>query len=264
MPRRVVIHAGFHKTGTSTLQQTLRLNRPLLKPLMRFVLRPGMKDVVVAARGYSGHRDELSRAKFHHRFGSLLYEQPAMTRRVLCLSAEELSGHLPGRPGIADYRAVVDLAQDMVESTRLVFPRAEVMFFFTTRAPDAWLESAWSEHVKSSLLTQSLDEFATRNRAAADLDAIVDAVADAVDVPVERARLEDQRETPFGPATPLLDLCEVPAAVRRKMTRPAPANQRLDDALMAALLEANRTIKNKTELRARKQEMIDAAKGRGS
>ena len=30
--RRIIIHAGFHKTGTTSLQQTLRANRAALRP----------------------------------------------------------------------------------------------------------------------------------------------------------------------------------------------------------------------------------------
>lgn len=260
MPRRVVIHAGFHKTGTTSIQQTLKLNRPLLKSVMRSVLRPGMKDLVSAARGYSGYGDALSRAKFHNRFGSFLYEQPPMRRRVLCLSAEELSGHLPGRPNVPTYRAAVDLAVDMAAGVKLVFPQAELVFFYTTRNPDDWLASAYSEHVKSSSMTMEFDEFATRFRSAADLDSIIEQVAGAVSGRVIQSRLEETLDDTFGPASRLLDVCEVPQDLRDRMTRPDPANRRPDHSVMAELLKANRTIKNKTALKAVKQDILAQAR----
>ncbi|WP_050928706.1 sulfotransferase family protein [Aestuariivita boseongensis] len=261
MPRRLVIHAGFHKTGTTTIQQTLKLNRPVLKPVLRSVMRPGMKDLVVAARGFSTDGDALSRAKFHNRFGSFLYEQPPMRRRVLCLSAEELSGHLPGRPKVPDYRAAIKLAQDMAAGAHLVFPYAVLVFFFTTRNPDDWLQSAWSEHVKSSSMTMSLDEFATKYRAAADLEGVVSEVAAAVSAKVVHSRLEETTGDTFGPATRLLDICEVPQDVRDQMTRPEPANRRPDQDIMAALLDANRTIRDKAALKTAKEQILAAAKG---
>jgi hypothetical protein len=261
MPRRLVIHAGFHKTGTTTIQQTLKLNRPVLKPVLRSVMRPGMKDLVVAARGFSTDGDALSRAKFHNRFGSFLYEQPPMRRRVLCLSAEELSGHLPGRPKVPDYRAAIKLAQDMAAGAHLVFPYAELVFFFTTRNPDDWLQSAWSEHVKSSSMTMSLDEFATKYRAAADLEGVVSEVAAAVSAKVVHSRLEETTGDTFGPATRLLDICEVPQEVSDQMTRPEPANRRPDQDIMADLLDANRTIRDKAALKAAKEQILATAKG---
>lgn len=260
MPRRLVIHAGFHKTGTTTIQQTLKLNRPVLKPVLRSVLRPGMKDLVSAARGFSSDGDPISRAKFHNRFGSFLYEQPPMRRRVLCLSAEELSGHLPGRPKTRDYRAAVALAQDMAAGAHLVFPYAELVFFFTTRNPDDWLASAYTEHVKSSSMTMGFDEFASRYRTAANLDGIIDQIASAVSAKVVHSRLEETLDDTFGPATRLLDICEVPQDVRDQMTRPEPANRRPDPQVMDALLKANQTIKDKAALASAKDDILAAAR----
>ena len=260
MPRRLVIHAGFHKTGTTSIQQTLKLNRPVLKPVLRSVMRPGMKDLVAAARGFSTHRDTLSRAKFHNRFGSFLYEQPPMRRRVLCLSAEELSGHMPGRPDVPTYSAAVKLAEDMAAGAKLVFPYAELVFYYTTRNPQDWLASAYAEQVKSSSMTMGFDEFASRYHEAANLDGIIDQVASTVSARVVQSRLEEMLDDTFGPATRLLDICEVPQEVRDQMTRPEPANRRPDHSVIEALLEANRTISDKAALKEAKADILSAVR----
>lgn len=258
MPRRIVIHAGFHKTGTKFIQQMLKLNRPVLKPVLRSVLRAGMRDLVSAARGFSGTGDTLVRARFHNRFGQFLYEQPPMRRRVLCLSAEELSGHLPGRSQVPNYRAAAKLAQDMAAGAKLVFPYAELVFFYTTRNPEDWLMSAHSEHVKTSSMTMGFDEFASRFHKAGDLDGVIEDVASAVSARVVQSRLEETVNDTFGPASRLLDVCEVPEEIRDKMTRPAPTNRRPDSAVLEALLEANRTIKDKQELHRAKAQILAA------
>lgn len=49
--RRVIIHAGFHKTGTNSLQQTLRDDLHLL-------LRPAMLALCEYARAYSRSREK--------------------------------------------------------------------------------------------------------------------------------------------------------------------------------------------------------------
>ena len=105
MPRRIIIHAGFHKTGTTTIQATLRENRVALKKQIALRLRWHMKDIVTAARGYSIDLDPLTLVKLQSRFGGMVNELPGMPRRTLIISAEELSGHLPGRGGLADYGA---------------------------------------------------------------------------------------------------------------------------------------------------------------
>ena len=256
MPRKVVIHAGFHKTGSNSVQQTLRLNRPVLRRVMASILKPMMRDVVGAARAYSVTGDPLDRARFAARMVLLLQDQPPMNRRVLCLSSEELSGHLPGRPGVQDYRAAATLSEDIVTAASNLFPQAEIVFFFLTRDPRAWLESAYWEHVKSSDMVMELEDFRHRFAGAADLDGIADGVAQATGRPVHRARLEDVAGRVFGPAAPLLDLCEVPQDIRDGLTRPEPANVRPTPDILAELLRLNRNVADKAARRLAKEELL--------
>ena len=72
MPRRIVVHAGFHKTGTSTVQALLRDNREALKPYLRSMLKGGMTELLSAARGFSTWRDPVTLAKFDHRLRAML------------------------------------------------------------------------------------------------------------------------------------------------------------------------------------------------
>jgi len=259
MPRRIVIHPGFHKTGTSTLQQVLRRNRPILKKRMRIVLKGEMQELVHAARGYSTWRDPFTLDKFAQRFRALLERVGEMPRRVLCLSAEELSGHLPGREGIPDYSAAAVLAAEMAQVADAVHPGTPVAFFVTLRDPDSWLRSAYWEHVKASSMTQDWQAFAAATRPGADLAAAADAVAAAVPGPVIRQRLEACAEDPLGPAGPLLDLCGIPEAVRRDLAPVPPANTRRDDRVLLALLAANRDYTDRDARQAAKRAILDAA-----
>jgi hypothetical protein len=258
MPRRIVIHAGFHKTATSSVQQVLRINRPLLKPVMRSVLKGGMPDLIHAARGYSTWRDPLTLDKFARRFGTLLSRQSNMPRRALCLSAEELAGHMPGRGALADYSAAAILAAEMMRIAGQLFPQADLALFYSTRAPEAWLHSAYWEHVKSSSLTMGLAEFSQTYGTAADLDHIVDDIAAAHPGKVHRARLEQTAQLPAGPATPVLDLCGVSRDVQARLTLPPPANQQHDEAVLLALLAANRDYPDRDARSAAKQAILKA------
>jgi len=261
MPRRIVIHAGFHKTGTSSVQQVLRLNRPLLKPYMRSALKGVMRDLTHAARGFSTWRDPLTLAKFSRRFEALLNQNANMPRRTLCLSAEELSGHLPGRGTLGDYSAAPVLAAEMARIAQQVYPRAEVVFFYSTRAPETWLHSAYWEHVKSSSLTMGWEEFDKTYRAAAELDAIVDKIAGTISCKVHRARLEESAALAAGPATPVLDLCGVPASVWSELSFPAPANEQRDEDVLLALLAANRDYPDRDARNQAKQAILKTAQG---
>ena len=72
MPRRIILHAGFHKTGTTTIQATLRENRAAIKRQVALRLRWHMKDIISASRGYSTDEDPLTLIKVQTRFGHLM------------------------------------------------------------------------------------------------------------------------------------------------------------------------------------------------
>jgi hypothetical protein len=252
MPRRIVLHMGFHKTGTSTVQQFLRANRKALMPVAAIRLKNQMPELMHATRGYSTWRDPLTLAKVSARFDALLADLPGMARRTLILSAEELSGHMPGRDTLVDYSAAVDLAQLYAEVSAARFPKADLIFYFTLRDPAGWLESAYWEHVKSSSMTLDFDAFAQQYGAAAQLGKTVDAVRSVLPHTVASTSIDHGGDT----ITRLLDLCDVPDAMRAELTTVPVANMRLPHAVLLELLAANRAYPDRTDRKAAKQEII--------
>jgi hypothetical protein len=209
MPRRIILHAGFHKTGTTSVQATLRKNRTALKKHIALRLRWHLRDVLAATRGYSTWRDPLSMIKVQHRFEAMLGELPGMPRRSLIISAEELCGHLPGRGDLADYATAPILLYAFWESIRARFPKSEILIYLSTRAPEPWLHSAWAEHVKASNMILDLPDFQKKFHEAADLTGMVAEIASCVPCAVHHSALEDCADLPLGPADPLLDLCDI-------------------------------------------------------
>ncbi len=260
MPKRVVIHPGFHKTGTSTVQRALRVNRSLLKPYLRSILKPPLKETCHASRGYSTWRDPISLHKFRRRFRAVLKDISAMPRRTLLISAEELSGHLPGRDGLDSYAAAPVLARVMRETVAGVMPQTELIFYYSTRSPDPWMRSAYWQHVRASSMTLDFDEYATRYCGSADLDGIVDAVAADVETGVHRAVLDETGDLPAGPATPLLDLCDVPREIQAQM-QTETINTHLGEDVLQALLQANRAHSDHDARSAAKSAILTAAEG---
>lgn len=256
MPRAIVIHAGFHKTGTSSIQQVLRRNRPLLKPHMAIRLKPQMGDLLHATRGYSTWRDPLTLMKAERRFVKLLKGLPGMPRRVLCLSAEELSGHMPGRGDLRDYSAAPVLMARFAKLCAQVFPDCPVSFCFGIRPPADWLRSAWAEHVKSSSMVLDFDDFTTQYAGAANLVDITEAIAAQTACPVH---LIDLARHSAAPAAPLLDLCDVPQDVQQQLEPVAPTNTRLPEHVLLDLLGANRAYEDRDARKAAKTAILKAA-----
>ncbi|MEL6620381.1 MAG: hypothetical protein AAFY39_09735 [Pseudomonadota bacterium] len=251
MPRRIILHAGFHKTGTSTVQAFLRANRKTLMPVLAIRLKGQMQDLMRTTRQHSSQRDPFSLAQVAQAFDAVLADLPAMPKRTLLLSAEELSGHMPGRPRVAHY-AAPDLAEVYAATISARFPGIDTAFYFTTRDADTWLESAYWEHVKSSSMTMDLPDFVAGNRRSADLNQVARQVQDATGCPVTCAPLDGAD----GIIAPLLDLCGIPTDLQAKLTPVPPANTRLPHDVLLALLDANRAYPDRTDRKAAKQAIL--------
>jgi hypothetical protein len=256
MPRKIVLHAGFHKTGTSTVQAVLRANRKALMPTLAIRLKGQMQELISATRGYSTYGTDDALDKVSRRMDALLADLPGMPRRTLLLSAEELSGHMPGREALADYRAAPVLMYLMWQRAKVAFPNTPVVFCFATRDPASWQRSSWAEHVKSSGMTMDFETYCNNYPQASNLDKIVSDVTSRVPAPVHSYRLEDCIDLSLGPADPVLDLADIPDHIRSTLIAQPAQNTRLDDDTLAALLHINKTHNDKAERKAAKAALL--------
>jgi hypothetical protein len=179
-----------------------------------------------------------------------------MPRRTLLLSAEELSGHMPGRGPLADYSAAPVLMYLMWQRAQAAFPKTPVAFCFATRNAGDWQRSAWAEHVKSSGMTLDFAGFCSAYPAAPDLAAVIREITRRVPAPVHAYALEDCAALPLGPADPVLDLCAIPDDLRATLVPSAPQNMRLDADTLAALLEINRAHRDTDTRNAAKAALL--------
>lgn len=261
MPRRIIIHGGFHKTGTSSVQNTLRDNRVAMKKQIALRLRWHMKDLIAAAHSYSNGRDPTALAEVQAHFETLMTALPGMPRRTLILSAPELAGHLPGRPGLEDYAAAPVLFYAYWELAKKHYPAADIQFYLTTRAPEAWLASVYGQHVASSDMSLGLGAYRAQYTRTSDLAGMVAEIASRVPAPVHHCALEDCKELPLGPAGPLLDLCKLPTAMQATLAPAAPDDKRDAPEVLLALLDANRTYADPKARQAAKDAIQREARG---
>ncbi len=259
MPRRIILHTGFHKTGTTSMTATLRENRPALVKHVAMRLPPQMRDLISATRGYSTWRDPLELAKAEHRFHQLLDDLPSMPRRTLIITSEELGGHLPGRGDLMDYSAVPIILYSFWTIARAKFPQADIEIFLSTRNKADWLISAYWQHVKSSSMTLELDAFLEKYHAAGDLDGMVAEIASRVPCPTHHCAIEHSSTGPLGPADPILDLCQIPQDLRDTLVLAPSKNIRPDIDTLNALLDINRTVKDAEKRIATKQAILAKA-----
>lgn len=244
MPRRIIIHAGFHKTGTSTIQATLRENQKALKPNAKVWLADKLTEVISAARRYSILPDPISFVQATDEFARLMQRVPKMPKRTLIISSENMVGHMPMRHGIIDYDAATALLPSFCAKASEHFPQTEVILYLSTRNRAPWLRSLYCQFVQSSGTIMDFDTFQSMMKAGDTLDETIVQIVQKAPVPVHHTTLEACCDLPLGPATPLLALCNLPSDVLASLSPIERRNRHLGDATLQALLEINRTIED--------------------
>lgn len=248
----MILHPGFHKTGTSSLQACLAANRAALAPHAQIVLLDALERPVRYATRFATGGDPLDLAGFSAAFAEVCATVTGADTVVI--SCEGLSGRTPGKKGIVDYGAAVPLAQAMAAGVRTVFGgKARLTFLYTTREAQGWLSSAWRHNLSGYRVTEDFDTFSARCAEAADFAAITGQVAQTVQrAEVIQVALESVQTAPLGPAEAVLALLDLPGAARAGLVNPGVRNVGSPAELSAALLALNRSDLSDEEVKRRK------------
>lgn len=240
-PRRVIVHAGFHKTGTTSAQRFLLANGKYIWPRCAMVLPGRLRGgAATLAVRYSRFPTKVLLDSFAADLRATLAAINAGEKRSILISDENLAGRMPGRDGQVGYTATPALMAQAEQVIHDVFGTSDITYHFTTRQPDDWLHSTYRHNLRTSRLTLDWDDYAAGFGPAADLDGVVRAVQEAVTGRVQAADL-GALDGPEGPAAPLLDLIALPDHLRRNLAPNPMQNQGPDTGLAAQLLDLNRS-----------------------
>lgn len=259
---RVIVHAGFHKTGTSSLQDFLKQNRAALKPVLMSYGKTDFPQAGSQARIYGQKRFWWRRLLFRRAFRRFL--ATVDDAPLIVLSRETLAGAMPGhrKPWgslVENYSDVaIPLAREIIREVRRRFgPEVSVEFIYTLRDQTNWLASVYGHLLRSIHLTDDLNQFAARFRELPDPEADVRRIARALaPVPVHVAWLEDYADLPEGPAGAVLDLADVPDSLRKKLSPIGRRNQGQPLEVREEFLRINRAGGTRAELKDRKERLL--------
>ncbi|WP_058316194.1 hypothetical protein [Cognatishimia activa] len=242
--RRFIIHAGFHKTATSTVQKTLEAHQDVLSPFVQLIPRKKLKPTRKSAQIFSVKHDPVELGILQAMFVEVLSELKPDDPRPVLMSSEDFAGYLIGRHGIKDYRAAPAIAAALKETLELVFgDKFDLVLYYSTRN-EGWLDSCHWQLIKNSDKQITLEAFRKRYANAADFAPIISQVKAAIEPSqVISAAIEDHAGT-LGPLQPLLDLCGLPENVQSKITLARPQNVSGSDTLREELLALSETDKD--------------------
>lgn len=258
-PRRiVVVHAGFHKTGTSSVQALLRQHGKQIWPQHALVLPPRIRGILRVATLHSGLRDPLSLSEYAFRLKEFLSTLSLGAKRGLCISAEDLAGLIPGRNGHLGYEAAPALMATTARClTEVLGNDIDLTFYLSTREKEAWLRSTYWQNLRGSRLIEGFEAYAETLAEHADLDATARAIAASVAPhPVITRPLEEARDLPLGPGEPLLDLLHIAPASRAQIQPVKAYNAAPPSDLIEAILHLNRSNLDDHTLAEQKAETL--------
>ncbi len=261
---RVLIHAGFHKTGTTSLQDFLKLNRDALSEHFDYYGKNDILNSGSSARLYSQRPFPWRLARFRRTLRRFLDGIPA--NRSMVLSRETFAGGMPGHRRFSgglmtSYTpAAIPLAKTIVAELRRKYgAKAEIILLYTTRNREDWIKSVHGHLLRSIRLKLDFEAFRAQFTNLPDPKNEATKIAAAMaPIRVEHRALEDYRLAPEGPARAILDIMEIPQDVR-DMLQSAPRSntgQPLD--LRHTFLQLNRHIRAKSELQTRKTALLHA------
>ncbi|WP_085878261.1 hypothetical protein [Roseisalinus antarcticus] len=253
----VFVHAGFHKTGTSSLQDYLRRHRARLAADLRIALPEDMAGPVAA--GLACGRAPLAwrRRRFGRALAAWFACQPR-DGRPLFMSWEGFAGLMPGHRDalgrtVRTYGMALPMARAILNAAlRGIGPETRVSFLYTTRDQASWARSVHGHILRSRRLTE--DEARFRHRLA-PLGPTLAALLAGLPVPVHEIMLEEAARHRLGPAGPALMIAGLPEARLAALPR-APVTNRGDGAdLRAAYLSMNRKTRDRPALAQAKAAM---------
>ncbi|MCR9108156.1 MAG: hypothetical protein NXH94_04600 [Rhodobacteraceae bacterium] len=243
MTTKIVIHAGFHKTGTTSVQSMLRENAQILDPHVRVYLKDAFEPLTEAARAFSIDPRKRTLAVVARTarafFDTLSIEDP----RPILLSSEDLSGHMPGRHGVECYDSAGLVMKCLADAAFKRFgPDTDLIFYFSTREREAWLRSTWWQNLRSTRLTDDFKSYVSQFDSARSLEDILEEIAlDVSPARVTSFALEDASPLPLGPLDPVLTLLDVADLDRAQITVLPPENVQPDLGVDAVFLALNQS-----------------------
>ena len=261
---RVIVHAGYHKTGTTSLQDFMSSNRKALADYCRYYGKVDFLAAGAHARIYAQKPFPWRLWRFRRSFRRFLNTVDA--GGTIVLSRETFSGGMPGHRRMGGglmfgYSGPAEkLARVITAELRRKFGQdTDITFFYTTRDRETWIKSVHGHLLRSIKLDDDFKTFRARfpdlNGPAQEAAIMAKALAP---IPVVTAALEDHADDPAGPATGLLDLLGVPENVRAQLTPAKRSNTGQPPEIQEQFRRLNAQALSKKALRTEKERILRA------
>lgn len=261
---RVLLHAGFHKTGTTSAQDFLDRNRDLLSPHAVILLHPPLTSLAHWVRDYALIPDPERLQVISEEFAETL-SLARLDGRDLIVSHEELCGPMPLADATQPYPHAVPLLQALIRGLASL-GAVELQLHFTLRDQAAWVASVYGHQLRKQTkvrLTEGRDSFTARLMGCR-LDAQVATIRAALPgIHITTSDL-DQSDGPFGPASAFVDFLRLPPDIIARLAPPRRMMVAPGSEVLQQMLDLNRSDLDADALADAKKAVIRAARASGA
>ncbi|MBS1301122.1 hypothetical protein [Loktanella sp. SALINAS62] len=258
--RRIFVHPGFHKTGTSSIQHFLWFNRETLEPFAAPVMLRHMKPLLQVIGRFSRTLNPLDLMDYVARLDDAFAVAAPRDDQNIIVSCEGLLGNLPGGPGVTGYDAAPTLASYLTGYLAERFPDAEQHMILSTRDADGWLFSTYRHLLRGHRMTLDRAAFATLLSSTVDLDETVAEVSDAIaPIPTLTLPMAQAAMHPLGPGGAFCARIGVPDDIMDRLQPVGAGNAGPDDALWQQFLTLNRSTLSDRAVSAEKERLAQDA-----
>lgn len=259
--QQILLHPGFHRTGTSSMQHFLWLNREVLAPHLTIRLTRHFKEVARQCVRFSHTQNPLDLTDLFTALDLAFVAEPVPTDRNLLISSESFCGDIPGHGDARDYSAAPALLAYIAGYLQERFPDAQVRVILTTRDAKDWLSSTYRHVLRRSRVRLTEDEFSAAYADVANFEQIMAEIAEAV-APCETLYLplEHSLHNSNGPGAALLDQLPLPDDLRANLQPVGIGAKGAPPQLWGQFLLMNRSDQSDDQIIAQKEQMAEAAK----
>lgn len=243
--KRLVLHIGFHRTGTTSTQYFFNSNRLILSEYCAVYTAAPPNNLARAAskwtRRYSRQPNPECIEKFETSFGAFIDLVRTIPQAVAIASDEDFLGHVPLRGTRNDYAEMMPMVAVMGRVLRRNADWLDARIHLSYRDEGRWLRSLYSHHLRGKRLRHDFREFCDALAPAINFATLIESYRLALDgVALSASRLEDNQDMDFGPATPLLKLAEIPIDLVGRLAMTEPQRRGPSDRALRMILRINR------------------------
>ena len=232
----------------------MRENADALEPWVRVNTQDETRDLRLASSLFARDPEPEVEDLLREAMQALLAHYDPQDYRDLLITEEDLAGTMPGRHGKSTYDMTVAILTVVTEEIgKSAFAGHDLQLLLTLRDTGPWARSCYSQHLRSTAMTESLDDYLKTDAAQCDLAICAQQVTEALaPIPVHLAWLEAIGDRPLGPAEAAIDLLPKLANRRDAMRPTGMSNTALPQELIDQFLALNRQDLDPMELKQAK------------